>query len=132
MHESAKGPGPGTYDQVSSLSQRSSSVAGLTKTDLERQMETARAVPGPGAYAHHSSLRSRGSPRLPPHNKERVGGLSLIEQVQRDARTRPGPGAYHVTPTFQQELAQQKFMRSVMRGERDGESARTPRAQQAH
>ena len=41
-----------------------------------------------------------------------AGGLSLIEAIQVEARTKPGPGTYHPTPTFAEELETQEQERA--------------------
>jgi hypothetical protein len=45
-----------------------------------------------------------------------AGGLGMIETIMVAAAKQPGPGAYHETPTFAQELAQQRYLSRVRRG----------------
>lgn len=115
IQQAEKVPGPGTYDLSGALSAGRSSVlggGGEIKSELEVAMERARQVPGPGAYQHASELRSVGSPRF-----SSAGGLSLIETIQVEARTKPGPGTYNPTLTFDQEKQKRKFVRDFVKGD---------------
>ena len=115
IRDAGEVPGPGRYDLDGALaSGRSASLGGggLVKSDLEQQMERAKELPGPGAYSHASQLRAKGSPRF-----SKAGGLSLIETIQAESRTKPGPGTYHPTPTFAEELAKRRYMKTYLNGE---------------
>ena len=115
MQAAAKVPGPGHYDLSLSLSSgRSASLGGggLVKSELDVVMNRAKELPGPGAYAHHTTMRSKGSPRF-----SKAGGLSLIEAIQAEARSKPGPGTYYPTTTFEEDLAERRYMRAAIRGE---------------
>lgn len=115
MLEGGEVPGPGTYDLSSALSGGRSTVikgGGQVKSELESVMERASQVPGPGRYDHRSELRARGSPRF-----SKGGGMSLVDAIQVEARTKPGPGTYHQTSTFEEEQATRKYMRSIIRGD---------------
>ena len=141
MEASAKIPGPGTYDLDEGLAAgHSYSLAGRAGgTTADQAMEISRHVPGPGAYKHYSQLKMYGSPAWGQNAQP-----SLIETIQRESRvsvcttalpvyplllvltillplciatqTKPGPGAYHPTPTFAEELETQRYLRSVARG----------------
>jgi len=119
MQNAAKVPGPGRYESHSQAlgplsagrtSHYSLGGAGLIKSDLQITMERAEQLPGPGAYANHSQLRSTGAPRFGKNES------SLIASIQVEARTKPGPGAYHPTPTFAEELAMQRYLRARVKG----------------
>lgn len=148
MIESEKVPGPGAYDPslqplmgnssrsmvlgVGTSSPRPGRNDEHIRSDLEIKMHDAAAVPGPGAYECKSTLRAKGSPRFGP--KERGGGMSMIEAIQEQAKHLPGPGAYHPSLTFAQELEQQRYLRKVVKsGDNDtlkstkGSPARSPR-----
>ena len=115
VQEAQKVPGPGTYDLTTSLSTGRSSViggGGNVKSELELAMDLARHLPGPGAYQHASELRSVGSPRF-----SNAAPLTMIEAIQMDARTRPGPDAYHPTPTFAEELKRKRYLRAMVHGD---------------
>ena len=93
----------------------------MVKSELEIVMERAKEVPGPGAYKHASHLRSRGSPRFAS-----AGGLTMFEAIQVEARAKPGPGTYHPTPTFTEELDKRRYLRAAVKG-LEGGSDVTPR-----
>ena len=122
MKDSAKVPGPGHYDLSGGLSSgRSASLGGggLVKSELEVVMDRAKDVPGPGAYAHYTTMRGKGSPRF-----SKAGGMSLIEAIQAEARLKPGPGTYYPTPTFDEDLAERRYLRAFVKGQPLSQSAR--------
>ena len=124
MQEAEKVPGPGSYNLAASLSRGRSTLlggGGMVKSELEIVMERAKEVPGPGAYKHASHLRSRGSPRFAS-----AGGLTMFEAIQVEARAKPGPGTYHPTPTFTEELDKRRYLRAAVKG-LEGGSDVTPR-----
>ena len=41
----------------------------------------------------------------------------MIEAIQAEAKLKPGPGAYHRTLTFAQELERDRYLRKVVKGE---------------
>lgn len=121
--DASKIPGPGAYDLSKGLSAGRSTIlggSGMVKSELELVMERAKQLPGPGAYSLSGGLRSRGSPRF-----SGASGASLIETIIMDAQTKPGPGTYHQTPTFEEELKMRRYQRAVIKGEISIESPRS-------
>jgi len=131
MRESAKVPGPGAYEDPYAnnsvhASKGVSAPLSSTFTDmnphsLTSSMDRGSKLPAPDAYhvigvneSGKPTLRSAGSPRF--FKPKGRGGLSLIETIQAHAKQLPGPGAYHQTPTFQQELEQQRYLRKAAKG----------------
>ena len=112
--DASKIPGPGAYDLSGGLSAGRSTIlggSGTAKSELELVMERAKQLPGPGAYSLNGGLRSRGSPRF-----SGASGASLIETIIMESQTKPGPGTYHQTPTFEQELKMRRFQKAVIKG----------------
>eukprot|EP00966_Prymnesium_polylepis_P169998 3929805-Prymnesium_polylepis.1 len=121
MLDASKIPGPGTYEHQPTLQGFHSTYLkgratgiheGDIKSDLDIEMERAKTVPGPGRYEHFGQLRSAGAPKFGTGPQ---GGL--IEAIQRDARTRPGPDAYHPSPTFKQELQMRRYRKAIVAGD---------------
>ena len=57
-------------------------------------------------------LRSSGAPRFGTASQ---GGL--IEMIQRNAKSMPGPDAYYPSPTFAQELQMRRYRKSLVAGD---------------
>lgn len=121
MLSAARIPGPGTYEHVPTLKGFNSTYLkgrstgiheGDIKSDMELGMERARTVPGPGAYEHFGQLRSVGAPKFGTGPQ---GGL--IEAIQKSAATRPGPDAYHPSPTFAQEQQMRRYRKAIVEGD---------------
>ena len=119
--DASKVPGPGTYEHMPTLKGfhsthlkgRATGIhEGDLKSELDIEMDRARTLPGPGTYAHSGQLRSAGAPKFGTGPQ---GGL--IEAIQKDARTRPGPDAYHPTPTFAQQLQMRRYRKAVVAGD---------------
>ena len=67
-----------------------------------------------GALIIQKSQRGHNS-RVEGHRRQEAA--LLIESIQRDARTRPGPDAYHPQPTFAQELQMRRYRKAIVAGD---------------